>query len=181
MKETKHQSTHALLETDTVTNRAAQLSVSIHILRNVNTWTLYYLTPCFLNKTTVPCNHMYFRGIVPLALHRKLKRILLLLVWTRCKIQISFWKQNRFLGSAMLHHCLVYESLDEKVRVIQEQLHQAPRAAVETLPGVHWPCWGFCFALTALLWKEKLSAGSDYLHQISVKQSLYEGTQFIWN
>jgi len=68
-------------------------------------------------------------------------------------------RQNKFLGSAMIHHWCIYEVFDEKVKVIQEQLHQTPWPLVETLPITSQPWWCLGF-FTALLLKEKLSAGS---------------------
>lgn len=79
-----------------------------------------------LTRQTVPSNYTRFGGIIPLTLHRKLKRILLLPRGTRCQREKDVFsdrtvrRQNKFLGSAMLHHWRISEFLDENVRVIQE-------------------------------------------------------------
>lgn len=149
-----------------VTNRAAHLSVPIHIQRNVNTRTLYYLTMFFFfNKTSVPYNHTYFRGIIPLALQRKLERVLLLPMWIRCKRQIffpesrtDFWAQPCYI-TALFMSLLMRKSgfYKSSFTRLQDQLWKL-YLEYSSHVGV------FVLHLLHYYEKEKLSAGSDYLY-----------------
>lgn len=130
----------------------------------------------FFNKTSVPYNHTYFRGIIPLALQRKLERVLLLPMWIRCKRQIffpesrtDFWAQPCYI-TALFMSLLMRKSgfYKSSFTRLQDQLW---KLYLEYSSHVGL----FVLHLLHYYEKEKLSAGSDYLWYISVKQGLYEG------
>lgn len=166
-----------------VTNRAAHLSVPIHIQRNVNTRTLYYLTMFFFfNKTSVPYNHTYFRGIIPLALQRKLERVLLLPMWIRCKRQIFFLKAEQISG-------LSHATSPPYLWVSWWESQGSTRAAS---PGSKTSCgnstWstvamlGFLFCIYCIIMKKRSCQLGVITYDIFLWNKVcMRETQFIWN